>query len=137
MSASQSFISSGIKKDITKEQSKDSGLAILLILLLLGYFTENTIYFKITLPVILAIMIVPGWFRPFGIFWFTFSHLIGIVMSKILLSVIFFVVVVPVAFMRKLFGIDSLQLRQFGKSNESVMYVRDHRFLRKDIEKPY
>jgi hypothetical protein len=137
MSAHQDFIRSSFKKDITKEQSKDSGLAILLILILLGYFTGNSFYFTLTLPVLLVIMITPGWFKPFGIIWFTFSYLIGSVMSKILLSIIFFIVVLPVAFIRKVFGIDNLKLTQFKKGNKSVMYIRDHRFLRSDIEKPY
>lgn len=137
MSALQDFIRSGVKRNLTKEQSKDSGLALLLILILLGYFTGNSVYYTLTIPVLLVVMIVPGWFWPFGIVWFTFSNLIGSVMSKILLSIIFFVVVLPVALLRKLFGIDNLKLTQFKKDKESVMYIRDHRFVRNDIEKPY
>lgn len=137
MTALPDYFKFSIKSDISKEQCKDSGLALLLILLLLGYFTENQVYFKLTLPVLLITMIAPVLLKPLGIFWFTFSDLLGSLMSRIILSVIFFAVLLPVAYIRRLFGIDNLKLTQFKKGKESVMSVRDYKFLKADIEKPY
>lgn len=131
------YLKKHLKSNITKEQCKDTGLALLLVFLLLGYFTQNAIYYGISIPVILVVMIWPGLLKPVGIFWFSFSSLLGSVMSRIILTIIFYAVVVPVGYFRKLAGIDNLKLNQFRKSKESVMLVRDHLYDHTDIEKPY
>ena len=61
----------------------------------------------------------------------------GTVMSKILLSILFFGILTPIGFLRRLFGKDSLKLRAFKASDESVMLVRNHLFVGRDITKPY
>jgi hypothetical protein len=122
---------------IGKEQSKDTGLAMILILLLIGINSGNLIYFKLSVGVLLVVMTVPGIFRPLAVIWFGISHLLGTVMSQILLSLVFILFVVPVAFLRKLAGKDSLRLKEFKKGNGSVLVVRNHRFQPGDFEKPY
>lgn len=122
---------------ISREQSKDTGLAMILILLLAGLFTGNPVLFKLAIPVVLLVMIAPGWFFPLAIVWFGLSHLIGTVMSQVLLALVYFIVVLPVALFRKLVGIDNLRLRQFRKGTSTVMHIRNHLFRAEDIEKPY
>ena len=72
-----------------------------------------------------------------AVVWLGLSHIIGTIVSKILLTVVFFVIVVPVATARRLMSKDTLQLRKFKKGTESVMKMRDHVFASVDIEKPY
>ncbi|MBK6346054.1 MAG: hypothetical protein IPN08_03795 [Bacteroidales bacterium] len=122
---------------ISREQSKDTGLAMILILLLAGLFTGNPVLFKLAIPVVLLVMIAPGWFFPLAVVWFGLSHLIGTVMSQVLLALVYFIVVLPVALFRKLVGIDNLRLRQFRKGTSTVMHIRNHLFRAEDIEKPY
>jgi len=57
--------------------------------------------------------------------------------SRILLTLVFFVVVLPVGLFRRAAGKDSLQLARFHQGRESVMRVRDHIFGPADIDKPY
>jgi len=81
----------GMKKiffstSITRDQSKDTGLAMMLILLLIGIFSGNVLFYKLAIPVLLVVMITPGWFYPIAILWFGFSHLLGAFMSQIILS---------------------------------------------------
>lgn len=124
-------------KEITPEQSKDTGLALILILLLIGYFTGNVLFYKLAIPVLLIVMIVPSWFYPLAILWFGFSTLLGTIMSQIILSMVYILIVMPVALVRRMAGIDTLKLKQFRKSNATVMQVRNHIYKRSDIEKPY
>lgn len=126
-----------IDTSMTREQCKDTGLAMILILLLLGYFTGNILFYKLSIPVLVLVMIVPGWFYPLAIIWYSFSSLLGTVMSKLILTVVYFIIVVPIAFIRRLSGIDSLKLNQFKKGTEGVMEMRNHIYTRKDIENPY
>ena len=122
---------------ITKDQAKDSGMAIMLILMIIGLYTKNDLFYKIAFPVLLMDMIYPMFFYPFAIFWFGFANMLGTIMSKILLSVVFFVIVMPVALLRRLLGKDTLLLKEFKKSNESVMKTRNQTYVAADLEKPF
>lgn len=122
---------------ITREQSKDTGLAMILILLLAGMISGNILYYKLAIPVLLAVMIAPGWFYPLAVLWFGFSHLLGTFMSQVILSLVYFIVVLPIALIRKIAGIDTLRLRRFKKGTSTVMHIRNHIFLPSDIEKPF
>lgn len=122
---------------VTSEQSKDTGLALLLIFLLLGYFTGITTYYKIGMVVLVLVMIYPGFFNPLAKVWYSFSNLLGSIMSKIILTLTYFLIVIPIATIRKLAKIDNLKLNEFHKGTESVMIKREHVFNKSDIENPY
>ncbi len=122
---------------ISKKQAGDTGMAIVLILLLLGLFTKNIIFYKIAIPVLVINMTVPMFYYFFAIIWLGFSQLLGMVVSNILLTVIYVVMVIPVSLIRKIMGKDTLLLREFKKGTNSVMKVRDYTFSPADIEKPY
>jgi hypothetical protein len=126
-----------ITKSLSKEQCKDTGLAMILILLLLGYFTGNVLFYKLSVPVLILIMVTPGSFYPLAVLWFSLSTVLGTIMSKVILTLVYFLIVVPIATIRRLAGIDSLKLNQFKKGTESVMVVRNHIYTSDDIEKPY
>ncbi|MCF8231848.1 MAG: hypothetical protein K9J27_06625 [Bacteroidales bacterium] len=122
---------------LTTKQCIDAGLAAVLILSLIGYFTDNVIYFHIIIPVVILIMIVPRFFYPFGVLWFGLAHLLGNVVSRIILSAIYVVFVIPVGLIRQAVGRDALQLRRFGKDKTSVFQNREHNYISKDLETPY
>ena len=65
-------------------------------------------------------MIAPILYKPFGIIWFGISNIMGTVMSKVVLTVIFLALVTPVAILRRIYGADSLQLKKWKKSTHSV-----------------
>jgi hypothetical protein len=124
-------------RTISKKQASDAGMAAVLILLLIGLFTNNTLYYKMAIPVLVINMTFPMIYYPFAILWFGFSQLLGTIMSKLILTLVYVIMVVPVGVIRRLMGKDTLQLSEFKKSNRSVMLTRDYKFLSKDIENPY
>ena len=124
-------------KTISKKQASDSGMALVLILMLIGLFSENPMYYKIAIPILVMNMIYPMFYYYFAILWIGISHVIGTVVSKILLSIIYFIVVFPMAMVRKLMGKDTLRLKQFKKSKSSVMNVRNHQFTADDMKHPF
>jgi polyferredoxin len=124
-------------KNITKGQSRDTGMAIVLLLLLAYIRTRRDGLLLAAIALHVVNMIVPRIYAPIAVFWLRFSHLLGAVMSKILLSILFFGLVTPIGVLRRLFQKDSLKLRAFKAGEESVMLVRNHKFVRSDIEKPY
>jgi Saxitoxin biosynthesis operon protein SxtJ len=124
-------------RNMTKDQSRDTGMAMVLLFLIVYVRTKRDGILWVTMILHVLNMIVPRVYAPIAVVWLGFSHLLGTVMSKVLLSVLFFGVVTPIGFLRRLFGKDSLKLRAFKASEESAMLVRNHIFVSRDIEKPY
>lgn len=131
------YFKSIINIEITVAKARDTGMAMVLILLLLELFIGSGIYFKIAIPTLVINMISPGFFYPLAYLWFGFAQLLGTFVSKILLFVVFSIIVLPVALLRRLFGKDTLLLKNWNTKNESVFKSRDHLFISSDIEKPY
>jgi len=63
--------------NLSKKQILDSGLAIVLILLLLTIFYNNVIYLYIAIIALLTCMICPGVYKLFAVLWFGFSYHLG------------------------------------------------------------
>jgi hypothetical protein len=126
-----------LSKSISKDQSKDTGMVVVLLLLILGYYNMNNIFYLLAIILLMIDMIVPLVFTPVAFIWLGFSRILGNITSKIILTVIFFIIVWPIALIRKIMGKDSLQLRLFKKSNGSTFKVRNYTYKAEDLEKPY
>ncbi len=119
------------------QKEKDTGLALLLIFLLLLLFTEKMVYIYPAMVILILTMTWPRFFAPFSYVWFGFSKILGKVVSKIILTLIFVLVAVPIGFARKLLGADSMKLKQWKKENTSYFTDTDHSVTAGDLEKPY
>jgi multisubunit Na+/H+ antiporter MnhG subunit len=122
---------------LTAEKCKDSGLALVLISLLCYQAWKQPFFLDLAILLLLVVMTYPVLFRPFAHFWFGLSTLLGTVASKVLLSVLFYVLVLPVGLVRRALGKDSMRMKSWKKGKESVFRVREHRFAAEDLEHPY
>lgn len=126
-----------IRKQSSTDQAKDTGLALVLILLICMQFWEM---FYLTIPAIIVMVVtmtIPAAFCPLAKIWFGLSHFLGSIMSKILLSVVFFGVATPIGLIRKTIGADAMGLKTWKKGTGSVFVERNHIYTKKDIIKPY
>jgi hypothetical protein len=124
-------------KKLTIEKCKDSGLALVLICLIGYQVWKLPILILLAIASLVVAMTWPPVFQPFARFWFGLSTTLGTVVSKILLTVLFFVLVLPVGLARRALGRDSMRINSWKKGKESVFRVRNHRFEAKDLEHPY
>src|SRR5450755_3516054 len=124
-------------RKISKDQSRDTGMAMVLLFLLAAASRKKEGYLFVAMALHVVNMTVPMVYRPIAIFWLGLSDLLGSVMSRILLSIVFFGVVTPIGIFRRLLGRDSLKLRAFKASKESVMVERNHTFVAQDLDAPY
>ena len=122
---------------ISKSQQIDTGMAMVLILLFLGLYFEDLIWVKYAFVVLLLNMIIPVIFKYIAVVWFGISKILGLFVSKVVLSGIFFLVVLPIGFIRRILGHDSLRLKEFKKDISSVMVTRNQTYSKEHIEKPY
>ncbi len=126
-----------MKTKFTKKENSDSGLALIVILLIGYIFLRWNVLIPVTLVVTIILMIYPEILYPFTILWLNFSDLLGKITSRILLSFIFFIMVFPVALIQKMMGKDLLKLKQFKKDNSSAFMERNHKFTAADLENPF
>jgi saxitoxin biosynthesis operon SxtJ-like protein len=127
-----------LKKKITKDQCRDTGMAMVLLLLLLAVSPKRHHgYLIAAIAVHVVNMVLPQIFRPIAVVWLGFSNLLGEIVPKILLSLVFFLVVTPIGILRRLIGKDALKLRVFKGGQDSVMLERNHTFVGQDLERPY
>ena len=124
-------------KAITKEQLMGTGMAMVLILLFVGVSMNNFLYIKIAIPVMLLNMILPDVFYPIAVIWLGFSNILGLFMPKVILTILFITLVVPIGFIRKILGYDSMRLKEWKMNTQSVFKDRDHTFSSSDLENPY
>jgi hypothetical protein len=126
-----------IKFEIDKKKARDTGMAMVLILLLLELFLGGLIYLKIALLVLIVNMTVPQLFIPLAYVWFGLAHFLGTFASKILLFAVYSLVVLPVGLLRRAMGKDAMLIKKWKLGQESVFKTRNHLYTASDIEKPY
>jgi hypothetical protein len=125
------------KIPITVEKCKDSGLALVLISLICYQVWKLDVLIILAMIFLIIAMTYPLIFQPFARFWFWLSTALGTVVSKIILTVLFFVIVLPIGLIRRAMGKDSMRMKIWKKGGESVFRVREHRFAAKDMDHPY
>ena len=122
---------------MTVEKCKDSGLALVLICLICFLIWKQQAFMLLALAFLVIAMTYPPIFKPFARLWFALSVALGTVVSKIILSLLFFLLVLPIGLLRRLLGKDAMKIKSWRKGTESVFRVRNHRFTAEDLDNPY
>lgn len=125
---------------ITPIQCRDTTLALAFVTLIVWFFTRNVCWVYGCMALVLFGMIWPSGMTWPARLWFGFSHVLGSVMSRVLLSLIYFCILFPVAMVRRIMGKDVMGLRRFKASpdgKESAFVQRDHTFTKDDLTHPY
>lgn len=107
-------------------------IVVLMGALLVFYFifhVELLLYISLGLAVL---SIISGWLTDrLAWLWLEMAEGIGYVVSRILLTIIFYLVLTPLGLLSRLFTKDNLQL----KGNRSSYFIeRNHRFKPEDLE---
>jgi len=126
-----------MKKQDRVDQAHDTGLAMCLLLLILSYIGN---YFRLIPVAILLLFLSMAWpnvFEPLSKWWFKLSFGISAVMSRVILTFLYFGIVTPIGFLRRLTGADPMQFKKWKNEKNSVLWVRDKAIEAKDVEHPY
>jgi polyferredoxin len=121
----------------TPEQSRDTGLALTLLFLIIVYVWQAYRLVPLAMALLVVTMVWPRAFQPLAGLWFGLTHLLGTVMSTVILTVLFFGLVTPIGLIRRVFGADALQLKKWKKDQDSVFAVRAELVKKQDLQAPY
>jgi hypothetical protein len=121
----------------TRDQARDTGMAMVLLCLIAAYWWQFPRFLPLVIVLLLLTMAVPQVFRPLAVLWFGLSHILGNLVSRVVLSIIFFLLVTPVGLIRRWAGRDSLQLKKWKQDSSSVFITREGVILPEDLNNPY
>ena len=124
-------------KQITPLQCRDTCLALGFLLLLIWFFTKDAVLVYAAMLLLLIGMVVPVSMKPLAWAWFGLSHLLGQVMSRVLLGIVYLLLVLPMGRIRRLLGKDALRLKLWKQSDASCFIERTHVFTPEDLKNPY
>jgi uncharacterized membrane protein len=118
---------------ITKKQCTEFGLVTILAASFLAIYLRQNHFILYAFFLTLVTLIIPIVFYPFAAIWFWLSGVLSAIGSRVLLTMVFFIVVTPVGVVRRILNKDNLKTDQFKKSKKSVMIERDHLYTEGDF----
>ena len=126
----------------SRKDLKNFGVAIGLVLMMIGVFLfvkekDSFIYFLL-IGLILIILggIIPVVLKPIYKIWMIFAVIVGWIMTRVILSVLFFLIITTIGIFTRLIGKDFLSLK--SKNNESYWNIRNKEYeLNQDYEKQF
>ena len=114
------------------------GIILLVISLLLFYY-DNETYKNVAIIAVIFIgfgLIIPILLKPIYIIWMIFAVILGWVMTRFILSIIFYLVMTPIGLITRFLGEDFLALKKIDSS--SYWNQRDSRIEKsQDYEKQF
>ena len=116
---------------------KDAGLAFTLLSLIYLFFSEGIRSLWIPILLLLITMTIPKVYRLPAKLWYRLADLLGIIMTNFLLTLLFFLIVFPIGYIRKLIGKDAMQINKWKKNASSVFIINEKLFTKEDLEKPF
>ena len=122
---------------ITKAQAKDTSLAFIFIFTILTLYKQELNFVYPALAFSIISMTFPQLFKPLAYLWFGLAEVMGTIMSKVLLSLVFFFVITPLTVLIKMMGVDSMRIKAWHNGKDTAFIDRNHQFTKADIEKPY
>ena len=121
----------------TVDESRNTGLAMVLICLLVAHLGKRPQWFPAAIGLLLLCMVWPAAFRPLARIWLGLSHLLGTVVSRIILTLLFYGLVTPIGLLRRMSGADSMQRRQWKADSGSIFTTRNRVYQPQDLDRPY
>ncbi|HFA48643.1 MAG TPA: hypothetical protein ENJ95_06430 [Bacteroidetes bacterium] len=114
-----------------RQKQLETCLVISTGLIVFWFINGAKIFLTIALFIGLIGIFVPALAKWINWAWYKISDIMGFVMSKVLLSIVFFGFLFPVSLLNKLFKKNPLQLK---KQSDTYWTERKHKYSAKDLE---
>ncbi len=119
----------------TREKELETILVLCVALVVIFFATKQKYTYYLTASVVLGVI---GMFSNYltskiSWAWLKFGEMIGAVMSKVILSTVFFLFLFPIALLSRLFSKNnSLQLKK--SAGDSYYFTRNHKYEAQDLK---
>ncbi len=112
-------------------------MALALIFVLVSYYSDKSAFLILAAIVLVIDMVWPTLLRIPALAWFGLAEFLGSIVSRVILSILFLVLVTPVGLVRRMCGADPMRRKLWKKDETSVFKTRNHTYGPADIEQPY
>ena len=102
---------------------------MVLIILFLVYKNVNLLYAALALGAIA--IFIPGLSRKIHELWMKFAEVLGFVMNKVILGIVFFIFLVPIAFLSRIFRKNPIKAK---RDSTSYYSERNFTYNKKSLE---
>ena len=131
-------------KNIKSEKSdlRKFGITIGIILLIITGFLfwkgKESFQIFLTIGVVLCVLgvAIPVILKPIYWIWMIFATILGWVMTRVILGLLYFIIITPIGLIPRLFGKQFLDLR-FDKSIDTYWNYRKTQLISSDYEKQF
>jgi len=111
-----------------------AALLIIHFVLIYKYETHNEVLVPIALGLMLVALLSKWLSSKIIWLWFKLSEVMGYVMSRVVLSIVFFLFLFPISILYRLFNKDSLNLHN---EEGSTYAIRNHTYNSGDLDNPW
>ena len=121
----------------TKKEYRNFGIILGLITLTLGsimFWKNNSFYsilFTISLIFLTSGLLTPMILKPIYFVWMVLASILGIFMTRLILSIVFYSVLTPIGLVFRIFGKQFIELR-WDKSEDSYWNYRSNEYQKKE-----
>jgi hypothetical protein len=121
-------------KELTDSKVLETICVLAIVSLIVGFVFALQIFFIIALVLLLigifikkiAFIIAEGWLK--------FAHILGAFNTKVILTLIFFLFLTPIAILYRIVKGDSMKLRRKNRAEKSYWIEKNHKYAAKDME---
>lgn len=99
------------------------GVLLAIICLILDYLFTVYILKQVSIIILIISLIYPLIFLPVLYIWLKISQFLGYLVSLFILVLIFYMLITPVGFIRRIIGFDDLNIKGFKRKVNSGMLV--------------
>jgi hypothetical protein len=121
-------------QNLTREKNLETCLVISLGFIGLYIFFSINLFIYISLAIGIMGLISNTMAKGITWIWYKLAEVLGAVVSRILLTILYFLFLVPIAFLSRISGKNPLILKKLDKS---YFIRRDHNYVARDLENPW
>lgn len=127
----------GSKKDLRKF-GITVGSALLIICAVLFWFEKSAWLYLLIIGIILILsgLLFPLILKPLNKIWMTLAIILGWIMTRVILIILFYIILTPIGFIAKIFKKDFLDLK-INKSTNSYWEKRNSKSAKINYEKQF
>lgn len=122
---------------LSRRQLLETSLIVVVLSIILG-FVQNQSNWFIGAAVVAGVgLLAPKLLYPIAVAWFTLGNVLSKLVSPLLLTLVFLLIITPIGLIRRWLGRDSLQLRWPKPDNQSMFKERNHTFTAGDLKNSF
>ena len=115
-----------------KRKTAETFLIFVGVFVLIFLFEKKIVFLYISLSSVLIYFLIPSLAEKISILWLKFGRTLGEINTKIILFLVFYLILTPLAIIRKIFTTDFLELK---KNKKTFWKERKESFEKEEMER--